>query len=62
MSKPLSLIQNLNEIMKEYVGNEEETTQELQILAIQEERTEAETETKQLPEGNRKRKRSEEET
>ena len=66
MSKPLNLIQNLNEIMEKYVRNEEETTQELQMIVIQEERTEArikaETEIEQLPEGSRKRKKSKEET
>ena len=62
MPKPLSLIPNLNEIMDEYVGNEEETTQELQMMVILEERTEAETEIKQFPEGSRKKKISKEET
>ena len=44
MSESLSLIPNLNEIMEEYVGNEEETTQELQMIVIQEERIEARVE------------------
>ena len=46
MFEPLSLIPNMNEITEECVGNEEETTQELQMIAIQEERIEARTEAK----------------
>ena len=34
MSEEQSLISNLNEIMEEYVGNEEEVTPELQIMVI----------------------------
>ena len=37
-----SLIPNLNEIMEEYVGNEEEVTIELQIMVMQDEREETE--------------------
>ena len=40
MSEQQSLIPNLNEIMEEYVGVEEETTLELHTIAIQEERAE----------------------
>ena len=54
MSEQLSLIPNLNEIMEEYIGNEEEATLELQIRVMQEERKE----TEQPIEESRKRKRN----
>ena len=60
MFKQHSLILNLNEIMKEYVGGEEETTPELQTVAIQEKRAKMRTEIEQQPEESIKRKRVEE--
>ena len=54
MSEQQSLIPNLNEIMEEYVGNEEEVTPELQIMVMKEERKE----TEQPVEESRKRKRN----
>ena len=59
-----SLILNLNEIVEEYVRNEEEANPELQIMVMQEERKEtkqpskARKETEQLVEESRKRKRN----
>ena len=61
MSKQQQLIPNLNEIMEEYAGNEEEATPELQTLATQEERSEESAKTKQPPKESRKRKRNAEE-
>ena len=64
MSKQQSLIPNLNEIMEEYVENEEEATLELQIMVMQEERketkqpSEVRKETEQPVEESRKRKRN----
>ena len=54
MSKKQSLISNLNEIIEEYVENEEEATFELQIMVMQEAREETELPAKQ----SRKRKRN----
>ena len=42
MSELQSLIPNLNEIMEEYVGNEEEATRKLQIMVMQEKMEETE--------------------
>ena len=59
-----SLIPNLNEIMEENVGNEEEVTPKLQIMVMQEERreieqpSEARKEIEQPVEESRKRKRN----
>ena len=64
MSELQSLIPNLNEIMEEYVENEEEATPELQIMVMQKETEETEKpfearkETEQLVEQSRKRKRN----
>ena len=60
MFKQHSLILNLNEIMEEYVGGEEETTPELQTVVIQEKRAKTRTEIEQQPEESIKRKRVEE--
>ena len=56
MSEQQSLILNLNDIIKEYIRNEEEVTLELQIMVIQEERKEIE----QSVEESRKMKRNKE--
>ena len=57
MSEQQILIPNLNEIMEEYVGSEEEATQEIHTIVTQEERHETRTETEQPLEERRKRKR-----
>ena len=62
MSEQQILIPNLNEIMEEYVGSEEEAMQELHTIVTQEEIHEARTETEQPLEERRKRKRNAEET
>ena len=68
MFELLSLIPNLNEIMEEYVENEEETTPKLQIMVMQEERGEIEQpsksikETEQQVEERSKRKRNTKDT
>ena len=62
MSEPSNLISNLNEIMEEYVENEEEGIQEVQSRVVhEEEQGETRTETEQLTEETRKRKRGAEE-
>ena len=58
MSKQYSLIPNLNEIMEEYVGSEEEATQELQTVVTQEERLEVRTKTEKPLKEKRNRKRN----
>ena len=60
MFEQQSLIPNLNELMEEYAGSEEEATSELQIVATKQERSR--TGTKQSSEKKRKGKRSMEET
>ena len=47
----------MNEITEEYVGGDEETTIELQTIAIQEERVETRTKIEQQQEESKKRKR-----
>ena len=54
MSEQQNLILNLNKIMEEYAGGEEEVTLELQILSIQEERAKTRTETEQQQEKKQK--------
>ena len=61
MSKQQSLIPNLNEIIKEYAGSEEETTLELQTIVTQEEQPEVRTKTEPPIEEGRKRKKNAEE-
>ena len=55
MSEPSHLIPNLHEIMEEYVENEEEAIQKVQLGAVQEEETriEIEQETKETRKRNR---------
>ena len=62
MSEPSNLVPNLNEIMEEYTGREEETVQETQAEIEEEGRAEARAEPEQLVEETRKRKRGAEET
>ena len=62
MSEQQSLIPNLNEIMEEYDGGEEETTLELHAVAVQEERAKTRIEIKQQQEKRRNRKRDVEES
>ena len=58
MSKPTNLVQNLNEIMEEYIDREEETVQVTQAKTGQEEeRAKVKAEPKQPMEESRKRKR-----
>ena len=57
MSEQQNLFLNLNKIMEEYAGGEEEVTLELQILSIQEERAKTRTETEQQQEKKAERGR-----
>ena len=52
------MIPNLNKIMEEYVGSEEEATLELQIVVTKEEQPEVRTKTKPPIDEGRKRKRN----
>ena len=62
MSKPQNLVPNLNEIMEEYDGLENETVQATQVVTGQgEERAEVNDELEQTVEESRKRKRGIEE-
>ena len=63
MFEPSNLILNINEIMEEYVENEEEAIQKLQSGAVQkEEQEETRTETEQPTKETRKKKRGAKET
>ena len=62
MSKPTTLIPNLNKIMEEYTELEDHTVQTTQIVAEQvEERVDVNDELEQTVEESRKRKRGNEE-